>query len=145
MTSTTYFDTSALAKWYLNEAFSQEVEVLIQQEEGVGVSSLTVVEMRCLLARRVRNRDIDMLLEKKILAAFREDVRKRFLQIYPFEDQVFAAATNLIDQLADHALRTLDALHLALAREYSFTSLATADSTMADAARSLRMDVRFFG
>ena len=40
-----YFDTSALAKWYLNEARSEEVEKYIQEHGPVNISDLTVV--RC--------------------------------------------------------------------------------------------------
>ena len=39
-----YIDTSALAKWYLSEASSEELDAEI--------SRLTVVEFRCLPARR---------------------------------------------------------------------------------------------
>lgn len=49
-----YFDTSALAKWYLNEVGSGDVEKYIQEHGPVDMSDLTVVEMRCLLARRRR-------------------------------------------------------------------------------------------
>ena len=54
-----YFDTSALAKWYLNEARSEDVEKYIQEHGPVNISDLTVVEMRCLLARRRREKSID--------------------------------------------------------------------------------------
>jgi len=37
--------------WYLNESRSEDVEEFIQEREPVDISDLTVVEMRCLLAR----------------------------------------------------------------------------------------------
>jgi hypothetical protein len=46
------FDTSALAKWYLNESFSGDVERYLMEHGPVAISDLTVVEMRTLLARR---------------------------------------------------------------------------------------------
>ncbi len=52
-----YFDTSALAKWYLNEKGSDDVEKYIQDHGPVVISDHTAVEMRCLLARRRRERD----------------------------------------------------------------------------------------
>jgi hypothetical protein len=49
-----YLDTSALAKWYLSEPFSEAFEEFIQEQETAAISRLTVVEFRCLLARRRR-------------------------------------------------------------------------------------------
>jgi uncharacterized protein with PIN domain len=50
-----YIDTSALAKWYLNEAHAHEFSNWIQKQEDTHISSLTITEFRCLLARRRRN------------------------------------------------------------------------------------------
>lgn len=50
-----YLDTSALAKWYLNEPFSEKFEAFIQEYSTAAISRLTVVELRCLLARRRRD------------------------------------------------------------------------------------------
>ena len=71
-----YFDTSALAKWYLNEPRSEEVEEYIQAHGPVGISDLTVVEMRSLLSRR--RREIDRL-------KFRDANLCRFSRRYPQE------------------------------------------------------------
>ena len=54
MVNQVYLDTSALAKWYLNEARSQEFTVWFQTQPDVHLSSLTLTEFRCLLARRRR-------------------------------------------------------------------------------------------
>jgi len=43
-----YFDTSALAKWYLKEVRSNDVEKYIQEHGPVDISDLTIVEMRTL-------------------------------------------------------------------------------------------------
>ena len=40
------FETKALAKWFLNEPKSDLVEEYIQEHGPVGISDLTVVEMR---------------------------------------------------------------------------------------------------
>ena len=52
-----YIDTSALAKWYLNEPRSQDFESYIRSQRGALISRLTVMELRCLLARRRRAGD----------------------------------------------------------------------------------------
>ncbi len=41
MRQITYFDTSALAKWYLNEARSDDVERYIQEHGPVDISDLS--------------------------------------------------------------------------------------------------------
>ena len=46
-----YADTSALVKRYLEEPFSAEFDTLLQQG-AMAISRLTVVELRCALARR---------------------------------------------------------------------------------------------
>jgi predicted nucleic acid-binding protein len=65
-----YFDTSALAKWYLREKESDKVEAYMQANGPVAISDLTVVEMRSLIARHRREKSIDIGLEGQIFATF---------------------------------------------------------------------------
>ena len=58
-----YLDTSALAKWYLNEAGSEAFVAFLQGLGAAVISSLTVTEMRCLLSRRRRMGDLSVELE----------------------------------------------------------------------------------
>ena len=140
-----YLDTSALAKWYLNEPFAEQFEAFIQQQPTAAISRLTVVEFRCLLARRRRAGDITKAVESRVYAAFEQDVGAGFLQVYPVADEHLIAALRLITQLARYPLRTLDALHLAIALSIHCEVLATADKTMADAGKAAGLGVaRFF-
>lgn len=140
-----YLDTSALAKWYLNEPFSTEFEAFIQEQSTAAISRLTVVEFRCLLARRRRAGDITKSIESRVFEAFEGDLRAGFLQVHPVADEHLIAALGLITRLARVPLRTLDALHLAIAQGVHARKLATADRTMADAAKALGLGVvRFF-
>jgi len=62
-----YLDTSALAKWYLNETRSEAfVEYLLGVDVAV-ISSLTRVEMRSLLSRRRRMGELTIDLERVAL------------------------------------------------------------------------------
>jgi uncharacterized protein len=139
-----YFDTSALAKWYLREEKSDEVEVYIQTNGPVDISDLTVVEMRALLARHRREKSIDIGLEGQIFATFQEDMRQGFLVCHPFPPGLAIATTNLLTLLQDMPLRTLDALHLTIAGEIQADTIATADRVMARGAEALRMKVAQF-
>lgn len=140
-----YIDTSALAKWYLNEPFSDEFEAFIRGEPTSAISRLTVVELRCLLARRRRAGEITKNIESRIYATFETDVGAGFLQVHPVEDAHLSAALALITRLARFPLRTLDALHLAVAQGIDCQRLATADKTMAQAGTAAGLSVvRFF-
>jgi len=141
MSEVIYFDTSALAKWYLNEPRSDEVEEFIQKHGPVNISDLTVIEMRSLLSRQRREKNIDSKLEAKVFATFQEDIRERFLVCHPFPPDIAIAAVNLMSVLADIPLRSLDAMHLVIAKEIQAEHLATADRVMADAAELLGLSV----
>ncbi len=111
------------------------------QETGpVAVSTLTMVEMRALLARR-RERDITARIESQVFAAFEEDLRRGALIRHPVHDGVVQAAALMLAFLTDHPVRSLDALHLAMAREIGTSVFATADRVQAGAARALGMKV----
>ena len=140
-----YLDTSALAKWYLNEPFSEQFEAFIREEPTAVISRLSVVEFRCLLARRRRAGEISKAIESRVYASFEKDVGAGFLQVYPVTDEHLIAALGLITRLGRHPLRTLDALHLAIAQGIHCRRLATADKTMADAGKAAGLVVaRFF-
>ena len=53
-----YLDTSALAKWDLNEAGSEAFVEFLQGLDSAVISSLSVTEMRSLLSRRRSMGDI---------------------------------------------------------------------------------------
>jgi predicted nucleic acid-binding protein len=141
MREVVYFDTSALAKWYLNEPKSDQVERYIQEHGPVAVSDLTVVEMRSLLARRRREKGIDARTETRVFATFQEDIRQGFVICHPLPGGVAAGAVNLLSSLPDVPLRTLDALHLAIAREIGADILATADRIMVAGAKAMGFSV----
>jgi hypothetical protein len=144
MSGIIYVDTSALAKWYINEAHSEDVETYIQEHGPVAISNLTVVEMRCLLARRRREKTIDVKMEMEIFATFQEDIRQRFLICHPLPQGLAAGAVNLLARLTDIPLRTLDALHLMIAKELPADVMVTADTVMAAGAKAMGLSVTTF-
>lgn len=145
MTEQIYFDTSALAKWYINETDSENVESFLQDHGPVAISNLTSVEMRSLLTRRRKNREFSPEMEMQIWAAFNEDIQRKHLIQFNVSDDVFQTAINIISMLPQIPLRTLDALHLAICRNYDLKSIATADKIMADSASMLDLNVIRFG
>ena len=136
-----YLDTSALAKWYLNEPGSDAFVDFLQSLDVSVISSLTRTEMRSLFSRHRRMGNLTAELESLLFAAFLEDVDRGWLQLYPLEDARFAEATNLISRYVEHPLRTLDALHLAQAAQADIDTIATADTVMGNAATTMGFKV----
>ena len=136
-----YVDTSALAKWYLNEENSDKFATWIQKIDRPVISELTETEMRCLLARRRRMKQLDRESELKIFATFQNDIAAGHLMRPAMETGCFEHAVHLIDYLSNIPLRTLDALHLAVAQKTNIENIATADTVFAEAAEELHFRV----
>jgi uncharacterized protein len=143
--SGSYVDTSALAKWYLDEPGADEFAAFMQTTPQVLTSRLVLVEMRCLLARRRRAGDLSRDEELATYSLFTDQVAQGYVSVRPVPDALYASARELIDRLAGIALRTLDALHLAAALAADARELATADRVMGDAAQALGLRLRYFG
>lgn len=139
-----YIDTSALAKCYIRESRSLEVLDWSAEKGGPAISALTVVEFRCLLARRRRAGQIDGTLERRALTEFDHHVRNGAWRLHPPVLGDYADARDLIDLLPALPLRSLDAMHLAAARQLGASDFATSDKIQAEAARALGFTVHDF-
>lgn len=137
----TYVDTSALAKWYLPEANSEVFASWMQGQTETCISSLTITEFRCLLARRQRMQLLNALQVQELYAKFQQDIQDGHLLHYAVTDRQILNAELMIESLPTVALRTLDALHLTVARDIGVAILATADAVMAEAASMLELEV----
>jgi predicted nucleic acid-binding protein len=139
-----YLDTSAVAKWYLNEDGSDAFVAYIKGLDVAVISSLTRTKMSSLLARPRRMGDLDPALESVIFATFLDDIAGGFLSPCPTDDRRLDEAVSLIARYQEHPLRTLDALHLAIARHEQVDAIATADGVMADTAEAMGFAVARF-
>ena len=144
MSAAIYADTSALAKWYLPEAGSEEVEAFLRGRETVSISRLGVVEMHCLLNRRTRLGQISARHQARIVERFDNHIAEGYVTVHPLEDRHARTASALVARLKNLGLRTLDAIHLAAAQDARCTALMTADQTMAQAGEELKMTVHRF-
>lgn len=139
-----YLDTSALAKWYLPENFSAEVDALISKQGGCITARLSLLELRCLLSRKRRNKDISKSEEERVYQKFLEQIALGYFGIVPVSDDFYSGAVGLLERVQPLALRTLDALHLQTALSADAKQFATADKTQAHAAAKLGMKVHQF-
>lgn len=138
---TAYIDTSALAKWYVREPRSDEFEVWVRCADCPTISSLSLVEMRCLLARRRRTGSLDNQSESQAYALFLQDIDQRHLTVEFLDDADVRSAVHLMEHVGARPLRTLDAIHLSVCSSRRFDTLATADTVMAAAAADLGIEV----
>jgi len=61
--------------------------------------------------------------------------------LFAVADRQVTAAVHLIETVSHVPLRTLDAMHLAIARDIAVSGLATSDRNQADAAEALGFTV----
>ena len=139
-----YVDTSALVKRYLQEPGSDTFDAFFLSQAPLGISRLTVIEMRCALARRRRANQVSPELEAQVLGEFRLDMQDGALIVVPFSEDDLTLAYHLMDEVRAVPLRTLDALHLAVARHVAASGFATADKNQAEAARLLGFTLHRF-
>lgn len=105
-----YADSSALAKRYIAEPGSPEVEALLRGAEVVGTGLITRVEVSAALARLVRTRALQRTEGESILKAF----RNQWTELTAI--QLTEAVVTEADGLAwEQGLRGYDAVHLASA------------------------------
>jgi uncharacterized protein len=139
-----YVDTSALAKWYVNESRSDDVEEYLRQVCPAYISLLTKAEMRSLVARRAREGFIDAETQGSVLSTFEGDIAMGHLVLLPHTVESFLVAESLLGAHPQIPLRTLDALHLGVMKSSGIRAIATADRVMAQAAKALGMECETF-
>ncbi|PAX51976.1 type II toxin-antitoxin system VapC family toxin [Brunnivagina elsteri] len=134
-----YLDTSIVAPLYWTETLSDTVEELVLSETELGLSQLVEVELISALSRRVRMREISSYDATAIVERFQIDIDSGFYTRITLETIHYHLAREWISRFAT-PLRTLDALHLAVASQNN-VRLLTADAGLAASAQFLEVDV----
>lgn len=80
----------------------------------------------------------------QIFATFEHDIEQGFLILHEVQNEDLNMARQLIDRLANFPLRTLDAIHLAIAERINTAALASADKVMLESADYLGMQIVSF-
>ncbi len=129
-----YLDASALAKLYLPEAESDELNRRLQSYRQTMISDLGITEVVSACARRRREGVLDTdavsLVHRTILDAVDSGI---FLRL-TLDPAVHREAERLL-MLDAVTLRAADALHLALATEAGAKTIVTYDTRLGTAAR----------
>ncbi len=129
----TYVDSSALLKRYVEEADSAAADALLRADRELLTARHTIVEVRRNLARLLSGRDL--VAGRR---AFAEDLRS--FSIVELDEATCELAATIAETTG---VRTHDALHLAAAQRVSAPGLGflTFDLRQAQAARSLGLTV----
>ena len=130
-----YLDTSLVVAYYCPELLSEKAETFITVNSPVAVSPLTELEMFSAVSRKVREGNLDKNDATRILAAFLSHLDSQLYTLAPLSDRHYKLARDWIGLLSNN-LRSLDALHLALASAEDMVIL-TADQGLAKSANVL--------
>jgi len=133
-----YFDTSSLAKAYIEEVRSADVDRFLElQTDRVGISDLSVLEMRSTVARKAREGRFDDVTAARIWSTFQADINDGLFDVISAASGDFSLATRMMDRVAPLPLKTLDALHLAIAERVEALGFVTSDKQQLNAANAL--------
>jgi predicted nucleic acid-binding protein len=129
----TYVDSSALLKRYVDEPGSADADTLLRADPALLTARHTIVEVRRNLARLLSGRD---LVAARL--AFANDLRS--FSIVELDETACESAAMIAETTG---VRTLDALHLAAAQRVSAPGVGflTFDLRQAQAARALGLTV----
>ena len=144
MVASLFADTSALLKWYIAEARSDDVDALFVAQSSIAISRLAGVEFCGALGRRRRSRQITGRLEKAALNLFYTHQRDGNIVVLPLADTTCAEAEHLMRAYPGIGLRTLDAMHLAAAKLMRAVEFASADRIQIAAAKAMGLRVYDF-
>jgi predicted nucleic acid-binding protein len=110
-TEVLFFDTSALVKRYYEEPGTDTVDELVESNQNVVITSLTIIEAASAFRRKYNRGEIQESAVNSLLAAFFREALDDFV-IIPMDESIHQFSFGLI--LEDN-LRTLDSLQLSAA------------------------------
>jgi predicted nucleic acid-binding protein len=133
-----FLDSSAFAKRYVEEAGSQSVDDICQEATELCLSVICIPELISALNRRVRERSLSQKNYHTIKRALSEDVQD--IVIINLTPEVITTTTRLLEA---HALRAMDALHVACALEWEAELFVSSDKQQIIAAGKTGLITRF--
>ena len=103
-----YLDTSAMVKLYVQETSSTELQRWVEEAQVIATSRIAYAEARAALARKFREHELAVKGYRSVVEDLDEDWENYFIV------DVTESLVKLAGLLSEkHALRGLDAIHLA--------------------------------
>lgn len=125
-----YLDSSALAKLYVPEAESETLDSFLRGRRGLMISELAISEVLSAVARRKREGLLNIDQASEIREAILEDADSGAFDRLELTPEIHREAERLLLGTDAVPLRTLDALHVALAISGTATHVVTFDLRM---------------
>jgi len=138
-----YVDTSVIVAYYCPEPLSDKVEKILIKTQNPAISQLTELEFTSALARKIREKSLAQDDGRKILSLFQTHLEQKSYIRLPFQPKHYAQAKDWLSQFKT-PLRTLDALHLAIAAGHDLP-IITADEKLASSAGILGVKANLIG
>jgi uncharacterized protein len=133
----TFFDSSAFAKRYIDEAGSQAVDAMCAAATALALSVVCIPEILSALNRRVREGNLSPEQYVEAKTRFSEDVADA--TIVNLTPPVLARCTAILEQ---SPVRAVDALHIACAVAWEAELFVSADKRQIAAASKAGLRTR---
>ncbi|RKX68994.1 MAG: hypothetical protein DRP70_09190 [Spirochaetes bacterium] len=124
-----FLDTSALAKRYIGEAGTVDVNNYFSSSNSFILSPITPIEFSSMIYRRLRDKSIPLEAINEILAVWQKE--QPFFQYISFNPDIVQTAILVIERIG---IKTLDAIQLASAYTSQSDEFVTADKALFRAA-----------
>ncbi len=134
-----YIDTSVLVAYYCPEPISEQIENILINMSKPAISPLTEVELASAISRKIREKGLTQGDGNKIIYQFNTHIEQKSYTYLPLQSIHYITAKDWITQF-NTPLRTIDALHLAIAVKNKIPVL-TADIKFAESARILGVEI----
>jgi predicted nucleic acid-binding protein len=135
-----YFDSSYIAKFYLDEPDSDPVRRLAESLGQVRCSVMGQVEVAAVFHRKFRESAFDARALREVMGQFEEDSAQGLWTWLPLTPELAAMTAVAFARLPRTVyLRAADALHLICAREHGLDAIYTNDRHVTAAARYFRL------
>jgi predicted nucleic acid-binding protein len=132
-----FLDTSALAKRYVQEPGSKELEKLFDSiTPEVFISTLAFVEFAAAMGRKLRNKEIVRMKASQAIKELEEDWYNVFAKI-PLDESLAETAASIA---LEYSLKGADAVHLASAQATSVELFVASDDRLIRVAKKLGID-----
>ena len=133
----TFFDSSAFAKRYVEEAGSDVVDTLCMEATDLALSVVCIPEIISALNRRVRERSLSARQYRTAKEALFKDIHDAV--IVNLTPDVIMTCTAILEA---SPVRTMDALHVACAIQWGAELFVSADERQISAARKAVLRTR---
>lgn len=139
MIESAYIDTSVLAAYYCPEKISENAEKALLSIKSPLISYLTEVELFSVLSKKCRKKELKKKTAQQILETYKAHINENYYHRITVKSHHYFHASDLLASF-NHALHSLDALHLAIAVCESIPFI-TADINLAKVAKKVGANV----